>query len=87
MAQVDFINYFSVLFWFFFLFIVYYFINYSFLLPIIYSSLSSRVMIYKSFLKTIKYKNINFFVRIINKNINYFFIFLIIFKNKIIHVF
>ena len=56
MAQTDFINYFSILFWFYIIFIIYYLINYSFLLPSIYSTLVTRSFIYKEFLILMKSK-------------------------------
>lgn len=56
MAQVDFVNYFSILFWFFLLFVIYYLINYSFLLPSIYSIISTRFFIYKQYINSIKVK-------------------------------
>ena len=52
MAQVDFVNYFSILFWFFFFFNFFYFLCYSIILPLIYSILFVRNIFYiKKFLK------------------------------------
>ncbi len=66
MAQVDFINYFSILFWFFILFIIYYLINYSLLLPNLYSAIITRYNLYKESVFILKLK----FSRYIK---NYFF--------------
>ena len=46
MAQVDFANYFSILFWFFILFISFYVINYSYIIPSIYSIIYIRYSYY-----------------------------------------
>lgn len=56
MAQVDFVNYFPILFWFYIIFIAYYLINYSFVLPSIYSTLKIRRNIYISYFIRIKSK-------------------------------
>jgi hypothetical protein len=66
MAQVDFVNYFSILFWFFILFVIYYVINYSFLLPNIYATIYTRYSLYKESILVLKVK----FSRYIK---NYFF--------------
>ena len=71
MAQVDFVNYFSILFWFYIIFVIYYLINYTLLLPSIYSTLKVRRNIYiSSFLKikskvqnTIKGFNTFFYIK------------------------
>lgn len=55
MAQVDFVNYFSILFWFFFLFIIFYILCYSLVLASIYSVLFVRGSYY--ILKFYKIKN------------------------------
>lgn len=75
MAQVDFINYFSILYWFFIIFIIYYLINYSILLPSIFSLVSTRHNIYKELVITIRLK----FNSYIKNLYNYF-----IFKNSYI---
>jgi hypothetical protein len=56
MAQVDFVNYFSILFWFFLLLIIYYLINYSILFPSIYSIIVTRYNIYKALISSLKNK-------------------------------
>jgi len=56
MAQVDFVNYFSILFWFYIIFVIYYLVNYSILLPSIYSTLKVRNHIYFSYFIKIKIK-------------------------------
>lgn len=66
MAQVDFVNYFSILFWFFILFVIYYLINYSLLLPNLYSTIATRYNLYKESINVLKIK----FGRYIK---NYFF--------------
>ena len=56
MAQVDFVNYFSILFWFYIIFIIYYLVNYILLLPSLYSTLKVRRNIYISYFIKIKCK-------------------------------
>jgi hypothetical protein len=68
MAQVDFLNYFSILFWFFILFILMYILNYSYITSIIYSILYIRCFYYASNFLKIKNK-FNFFLKY--KNFNY----------------
>jgi hypothetical protein len=70
MAQVDFVNYFSILFWFFLLFIIYYLINYSILLPSIYSIIFIRHNVYKELVTIIKLK-FNSYIKNLN---NYYFL-------------
>jgi hypothetical protein len=70
MAQVDFINYFSILVWFFILFVIYYLINYSILLPSIHSILFTRKSIYKELFIIIKLK-FNSYIKNLN---NYFYL-------------
>jgi hypothetical protein len=62
MAQVDFVNYFSILFWFFLLLIIYYLINYSVLFPSIYSIILTRYNIYKTLINKLKNK-LNFYIK------------------------
>lgn len=87
MAQVDFVNYFSILFWFFLLFIIYYLINYSFLLPSIYTIINVRFYIYKQYINAIKIKfssyikNYTFYITIRNS-----YIVLIFFYKKYIYI-
>ena len=56
MAQVDFVNYFSILFWFFIFIVIYYLLNYSVLFPSIYSILTVRYNMYKLLITKLKYK-------------------------------
>jgi len=42
MAQVDFVNYFSIIIWFNLLFLSFYLINYTYIVPIIYNNLLIR---------------------------------------------
>lgn len=67
MAQVDFVNYFSILFWFFILFVIYYLINYSLLLPNLYSTIATRYNLYKESINLLKIK----FSRYIKNNFFY----------------
>jgi len=81
MAQVDFVNYFSILFWFYILFIVYYLINYSIILPSIYSLLKVRFNIYVKYFIKLKLQ-FNYYIKnvinfIILKNIFYIIFFLL----------
>jgi len=87
MAQVDFVNYFSILFWFFIFFIIYYLINYSFLLPSIYTIVNTRFYIYKQYISAIKIKfssyikNYTFYITLRNS-----YIVLIFFYKKYIYI-
>lgn len=80
MAQVDFVNYFSILFWFFLFFIIYYLINYSILLPSIYSVITIRFNIYKKYNNILKLKfnryikNYNFYITFKNSYIIFIFL-------------
>lgn len=67
MAQVDFVNYFSIIIWFNFLFIIFYLLNYSYILPIIYNNICIRV------------KRLQYFV--IKGKSKYGIIFLLVSKN------
>lgn len=42
MAQVDFVNYFSIIIWFNFIFLFFYILNYTYVVPIIYNNLFIR---------------------------------------------
>lgn len=42
MAQVDFVNYFSIIIWFNIIFICFYFINYLYIVPLIFNNLLMR---------------------------------------------
>ena len=42
MAQVDFINYFSIIIWFNFLFFIFYLLNYTYIVPLIYNNIFIR---------------------------------------------
>jgi len=87
MAQVDFVNYFSILFWFYIVFVIYYLVNFSVLLPSVYSTLKVRNNIYIYYFIRIKLK-----IQNIIKGFNIFFyikkIFLIFFflLKKIIYI-
>ena len=42
MAQVDFVNYFSIIIWFNFLFLIFYIINYTYMVPLLFNNLFIR---------------------------------------------
>lgn len=88
MAQVDMVNYFSILFWFFLLVIIYYLINYTYLLPNLFTNLYVRSLIFKNHLNIMKYK-FNIFLKLyyINIYISNIFLVLIIFLKKNLYVF
>lgn len=84
MAQVDFVNYFSILFWFYILFVLYYCINYSIVFPSIYSILKTRYYLYKKYIYKLKSK-FNGFIKnntIITNNYNYAYIIFSFFLKK-----
>jgi len=62
MAQVDILNYFSILFWFFIFFSVFYYINYSFLIPAIHSVAVTRLAIFSNIVRQLKIK-FNYFYK------------------------
>ena len=72
MAQVDFVNYFSIIIWFNLLFLFFYLINYTYIIPIIYNNLliRSKNLYYFINLNKIKYNKI---FLISSKNIDKFF--------------
>ena len=72
MAQVDFINYFSILFWFNFLFVFFYLINYSYIVPVIYNNLYIRSKSLQFYINKNKVKYNRIFL-IVSKNIDKFF--------------
>jgi hypothetical protein len=67
MAQVDFVNYFSIIVWFNLFFILFYLLNYTYIVPIIYNNIYIRSKRLQSF--------------IINSKSKYGIIFLLISKN------
>jgi hypothetical protein len=67
MAQVDFINYFSIIIWFNFLFLFFYLLNYTYIVPLIYNNL------------TIRSKRLQFFI--VKNKLRYGIIFLLTSKN------
>lgn len=87
MAQVDFVNYFSILFWFFLLFVIYYIINYTVLLPNIYSIITIRYNIYNKAVNNLKLKVVcyikkySFYIAIKNS-----YIFFLLFLKKCIYI-
>ena len=88
MAQVDFVNYFSILFWFYILFVVYYLINYSIILPSIYSLLKVRYNIYVKYFIKLKLQ-LNYYIKniinfIVIKNI-FFLLYFLLKKNIYIY--
>lgn len=69
MAQVDFINYFSIIIWFNFLFLFFYLLNYTYILPLIYSNIYIRSKKLFNFIIKNKFKNGKFFL-LVSKNID-----------------
>ncbi len=81
MAQVDFVNYFSILFWFFIFIVIYYLLNYSVLFPSIYSIITVRYNMYKWLITRLKSKigcYIKNYTYTINSNV--YIIFTLFFK-------
>ena len=72
MAQVDFVNYFSIIIWFNFLFLFFYLMNYTYILPILYNNLYIRSRILQSFVTKNKLKYGKIFL-LISKNLDKFF--------------
>jgi hypothetical protein len=72
MAQVDFVNYFSIIIWFNFIFLFFYLMNYMYILPIIYNNLYIRSKIFQSFINTNKLKFGKIFL-LISKNLDKIF--------------
>jgi len=72
MAQVDFVNYFSIIIWFNLIFLFFYLMNYMYILPIIYNNLYIRSKIYQSFINKNKLTFGKFFL-LISKNLDKFF--------------
>ena len=72
MAQADFVNYFSILIWFNFLFFFFYILNYTYIVPIIYNNIYIRSKILLNFVIKNKFKYGRIFL-LTSKNINRFF--------------
>jgi hypothetical protein len=72
MAQVDFVNYFSIIIWFNLLFLLFYLINYTYIIPIIYNNLLIRNKNLQYFININKIKYNKIFL-IGSKNIDKFF--------------
>ena len=69
MAQVDLVNFFSIIIWFNLLFFIFYIINYMYLLPLIYNNLFIRNKFLQSFINKNKLKYNKVFL-LISKNID-----------------
>jgi hypothetical protein len=69
MAQVDLVNFFSIIIWFNLLFFLFYIINYMYLLPLIYNNLFIRSKFVQTFINKNKLKYNKIFL-LISKNIN-----------------
>jgi len=69
MAQVDLVNYFSIIIWFNLLFLMFYIVNYMYLLPLIYNNLSIRSKVLQSFINKNKLKYNKIFL-LTSKNID-----------------
>jgi hypothetical protein len=72
MAQVDFVNYFSILIWFNFLILFFYLLNYTCIIPIIYNNIFIRSKLLLNFIIKNKYKYDRIFL-LNSKNISRFF--------------
>lgn len=72
MAQVDFVNYFSIIIWFNFLFLFFYLLNYTYIVPIIYNNLYIRSKRLQNLIISNKFKYSIIFL-LISKNIYRFF--------------
>jgi hypothetical protein len=72
MAQVDFVNYFSIIIWFNLIFLFFYLMNYMYIVPIIYNNLYIRSKIYQIFITKNKLTFGKFFL-LISKNLDKFF--------------
>lgn len=73
MAQVDLVNFFSIIIWFNLLFLFFYMINYMYILPLIYINLFIRSKILQSFIVKNKLKYNKIFLlqsKNIDKNFN-----------------
>lgn len=72
MAQVDFVNYFSIIIWFNFLFLFFYLLNYTYIIPIIYNNVYIRIKRLHSFI--IKSKSMfGIIFLLISKNVDKIF--------------
>jgi hypothetical protein len=72
MAQVDFVNYFSIIIWFNLLFFLFYLLNYTYIVPLIYNNLSIRVKRLQDFVIKTKFKYGKIFL-LTSKNVEKFF--------------
>lgn len=74
MSQVDILNFFSIIFWFSSFFILFYFLNYSYVLPIIYTSLLLKYNKFLLILSNVKTKY-NAFITVSDDVLKYIYIF------------
>jgi hypothetical protein len=72
MAQVDFVNYFSIIFWFNLLFLLFYLLNYTYIVPIIYNNIYIRSKRLQNFIVKNKLRYGIIFL-LISKNVDKFF--------------
>jgi len=72
MAQVDFINYFSIIIWFNLLFFSFYLLNYTYIVPLIYNNIYIRSKKLQNFIIKNKLRYGIIFL-LISKNIDKFF--------------
>jgi hypothetical protein len=72
MAQVDFVNYFSIIIWFNFLFLSFYLLNYTYIVPIIYNNIYIRYKRLQNFIIKNKFKYGKIFL-LTGSNIDKFF--------------
>jgi hypothetical protein len=72
MAQVDFVNYFSIIIWFNLLFLFSYLLNYTYIVPLIYNNIYIRSKRLQDFVIKTKFKYGKIFL-LTSKNIDKFF--------------
>jgi hypothetical protein len=72
MAQVDFVNYFSIIIWFNFFFLFFYLLNYTYMVPLIYNNLIIRSKRLQYFIVKNKLRYGIIFL-LTSKNVNNFF--------------
>lgn len=72
MAQVDFVNYFSIIIWFNLIFLFFYLMNYMYILPIIYNNIYIRSKVFQNIINKNKLKFGKIFL-LMSRNIDRFF--------------
>jgi hypothetical protein len=72
MAQVDFVNYFSIIIWFNLLFLSFYLLNYTYIVPLIYNNITIRIKRLQHFIVKNKLRYGIIFL-LTSKNVDKFF--------------